>query len=150
MELILKDIFKGLALAWEKYLNCSANHVSILEDKIYENPADESRAPELWTNASLWLKVEKLVYIHIDIIKELKSHLKELLEDDAPDHWFESTLDEFDKLCNAVQEDLIKPTDALSDLVRISPMYSTPQVRALTVCRCTKVWRFATPDNPCN
>lgn len=117
MELILKDIFKGLALAWEKYLNCAANHVSILEDKIYENPADESRAPELWTNASLWLKIEKLIYIHIDIVKELRCHLKELIDDDTPDHWFESTLDELERLCNTITEDLIKPTDALSDLV---------------------------------
>jgi hypothetical protein len=119
MELILKDIFKGLSFAWEKYLNCCSTHVSILEDKIYENPADESRAPELWTNSNLWLKLEKLMYIHIDIVKELKTHLEEItdLEEEEIGKWFESTLEELSKLSNTIQEDLVKPTSSLSDLV---------------------------------
>ncbi len=89
------------------------------EDKIYENPADESHATELWRNSSLWLKVEKLMFIHIDIIKEMKSHLKELADlDDPSDEWLGSIPDEFEKLSNLIQEDLVKPTANLSDLVR--------------------------------
>ena len=64
MDLILKDIFKGLAVNWEHFLGVAETHLSILEDKIYESPADESRAPELWYNSSAWLKIERLVYIH--------------------------------------------------------------------------------------
>jgi hypothetical protein len=61
------------------------------------------------------------MYIHCDIVKEMRSHLKELLDDDEPGEWFESTLEEFDKLSNTIQEDLIKPTAALSDLVSRKP-----------------------------
>ena len=118
MDVILKDIFKTLAYSWESYLNICSTHVSILEDKIYENPADESRAPELWTNAALWLKVEKLMYIHIDIIKEMRVLMKELVDEPEPyEEWLLGIPDEFEKLENLLQEDLVKPTTSLSDLM---------------------------------
>lgn len=118
MDIILKDIFKTLAYSWEYYLNICSTHVSILEDKIYENPADESRAPELWTNQNLWLKVEKLIYIHLDIIKEMRMQMKELIDEpDSQEEWLVGTLDEFEKLENLLQEDLVKPTANLSDLM---------------------------------
>ncbi|KAF2455299.1 cora-like Mg2+ transporter protein-domain-containing protein [Lineolata rhizophorae] len=123
MDLILRDVFKGLTVAWEKYLSKCETHVSILEDKIYENPADESRAPELWRNSSLWLKVEKLMFIHMDIVKEMKTHLKDLAEDDQED-WLSTTMEDFEKLENLVQEDLVKPTSNLSDL-----MYKSVEIR---------------------
>lgn len=77
-RIILEDIFKVLSGCWDTLLDLSYDHVSILEDKIYEQPADETRAPELWANSSLWLKMEKLMFLHIDIIKELKVRLRDL------------------------------------------------------------------------
>ncbi|KAF2200564.1 hypothetical protein GQ43DRAFT_472593 [Delitschia confertaspora ATCC 74209] len=122
MDFILRDIFKALAFAWEKYISICETHVSILEDKIYDNPADESRAPELWTNSSLWLKVERLMYIHSDIIKELRSHLRELADEDTPrdnpnDPWLGNSFDELEKLTTQFQEGVVKPTTNLSDLM---------------------------------
>ncbi|KAF2478000.1 uncharacterized protein BDR25DRAFT_338695 [Lindgomyces ingoldianus] len=120
MDFILRDIFKALAFTWEKYLNICETHVSILEDKIYDNPSDESRAPELWTNSSLWLKVERLLYIHSGIIREMRSYLRELAEGEDPrenDLWLGSASDELDKLTTQFQEGVIKPTTSLSDLM---------------------------------
>ncbi|KAF2195270.1 hypothetical protein K469DRAFT_649019 [Zopfia rhizophila CBS 207.26] len=119
MDFILRDIFKTLAYAWERYLGICETHVSILEDKIYENPADESRAPELWRNSSLWLKIERLMYLHGDIIKEMRNHLKELAEDDPQEDelWLGSAYDELDKLTTQFQEGVVKPTTNLSDLM---------------------------------
>lgn len=77
-KIIIEDIFKGLVNAWDGFLDLAMDHVSILEDKIYEQPADETRAPELWANSSLWLKVEKLMFLHIDIVKEMSVRLDEL------------------------------------------------------------------------
>ena len=62
-NIILGDIFDALAMSWEEFLSVASDHVAILEDKIYENPADESRAPELWTNQASWLKVDKTLYL---------------------------------------------------------------------------------------
>ncbi|KAK8205995.1 hypothetical protein IWZ01DRAFT_62690 [Phyllosticta capitalensis] len=123
MDLVLKDVFKALAMSWENYLRACETHVSILEDKIYDNPADESRAPELWTNSSLWLKVEKLIYLHLDIAKETRIMMKELT-DEGLDEWLSSVPEDFDKLANSVQEDLIKPTSNLSDM-----MYKSVEIR---------------------
>lgn len=77
-KIIVEDIFKGIVMAWDEFLDLAMDHVSILEDKIYEKPTDETRAPELWANSSLWLKVEKLMFLHIDIVKEMSVRLNEL------------------------------------------------------------------------
>lgn len=77
-RVILGDIFKVLSETWDGFLNLAMDHVSILEDKVYEQPADETKAPELWTNSSTWLKVEKLIYVHIDAVKDMRAQLQEL------------------------------------------------------------------------
>ncbi|KAF2240883.1 hypothetical protein BU26DRAFT_470142 [Trematosphaeria pertusa] len=118
MDLVLRDIFKALAFNWEKYINICETHVGILEDKIYDHPADESRAPELWTNSSLWLKVERLMYLHTDVIKEMRNHLHDLADDLAGDRpWLGSAAEEMDKLTTQFEEGVVKPTTNLSDLM---------------------------------
>ena len=122
-NMILGDVFHGLAVVWQDFLGVSADHVNILEDKIYENPADESRAPELWTNQAAWLKVDKVMYIHQDIIKEMQGHMHEISEIEVDDEeplqieWMASIPAEYDRLAHSVQEDLVQPTANLSDLM---------------------------------
>ncbi|KAF1983503.1 hypothetical protein K402DRAFT_396522 [Aulographum hederae CBS 113979] len=138
MDLILRDIFKGLANAWDMWLKKGQVHVSILEDKIFENPADESRAPELWTNSSQWLKVEKLGMVHLNIIRELQGQLKEMTGDH--EDWLSSVPPEYEKIANLVQEDLVKPTAALGDL-----MYKSVGIRDSrdSLRLGTSMWRLS-------
>lgn len=119
LDIVLKDVFKALSGAWEKYINLCETHLSILEDKIYENPADESRAPELWTNSSQWLKVERLLTIHTDIVKEMRNHLREVAHENPNDDdpWMATTLDELEKLSNQFTKGVVTPTANLSDLM---------------------------------
>ncbi len=125
MKLIIGDVWKSVAENWETFLDACYDHVSILEDKIYEGPADETRAPELWTNSSMWLKVDRLVWIHIAVLKEMQGHLRDLTGDLAiEDNWLESSMGDFKKLSNLVQDDLIKPTANLADL-----MYKSVEIR---------------------
>ena len=122
-NMILADVFHGLAVIWQDVLNVGADHVNILEDKIYENPADESRAPELWINQAAWLKVDKVMWIHQDLVREMQGHMRELsdvqVEDEEPLQidWLTSTPAEFERLSHSVQEDLVQPTANLSDLM---------------------------------
>ena len=148
MDIVLSDVFKSLAAAWDRYLYICSTHVGILEDKIYESPADESRAPELWTNSSLWLKVEKLITIHSDTVKEMQQQLEDL-DDSVLEHgaWIRSMPAEFDKIANNVQEDLVKPTANLNDL-----MYKSVGIRDSrhSLQLGTSMWRlswitFSTP-----
>lgn len=83
-RVIMQDIFHALSDQWDAFLDLAMDHISILEDKVYDQPADETRAPELWLNSSLWLKVERLIYLHIDIIKDLRPRLGELTGNDPP------------------------------------------------------------------
>jgi hypothetical protein len=75
---ILSDIFRAVVLTWDTFLDHAVTHMTILEDKIYERPDDESRAPELWANSSAWLKVEKLVNVHASVMQEMRARLHEL------------------------------------------------------------------------
>lgn len=118
MKMVLADIWKSAAESWEGFLDIANTHVSILEDKIYEEPADESRAPELWTNSSWWLKMERLMFTHVDVIRECQANLRELADDPTvSDIWLEATPGDFERLSNRVQEDLVKPTANLADLM---------------------------------
>lgn len=126
MDLVLKDIFKGLQISWEKLLSKSEEHVDILEDKIYENPADESRAPELWTNSSLWLKLEKLISLHVSAVSDLQLQMKELsemgVEENPKEEWFKNTPLDLGRVAQLIAEELIKPTANLSDLVSLAAL----------------------------
>ncbi|KAI9707077.1 MAG: hypothetical protein M1836_000037 [Candelina mexicana] len=141
MKMILQDLFKSISGTWEKFIDVCYNHVSVLEDKIYEQPADESRAPELWTNSSVWLKVEKLMLLHVDVMKDMTNYLGELTEnDESESSWLAGSPGDFDRLGNLVQEDLIKPTANLADL-----MYKSVGIRdsrhSLTLG--TSMWRLS-------
>ena len=84
---------------WEDSLNVCNTHVSILEEKIYEQPVDESRALELWTNSSMWLKVARLVSIHEAVLKEMQQNLKDFISDEeVEDNWLEASPADMEKI----------------------------------------------------
>lgn len=141
MKLILQDVWKSVADSWEGLLDCCTHHVSILEDKIYEGPADETRAPELWTNSSMWLKLERLVSIHSAVVKETQTNLRELTGELAvEDNWLESITGDMERLSTLVQEDLVKPTSNLADL-----MYKSVEIRDSrhSLQLNTSMWRLS-------
>ncbi|KAL9108351.1 MAG: hypothetical protein Q9227_006811 [Pyrenula ochraceoflavens] len=146
-KMILDDVFKGVVYNWDNFMEIAQTHVSILEDKIYDQPADETRAPELWGNSSQWLKVEKLMFTHMDVVKEMRIRLRELT-DDIPDEtgerdsdfWLEEIPNDFERLTTIVQEDLIKPTQAL-----ISLLYQSVSIRDSrhSLQLGTSMWRLS-------
>ncbi|KAK2780954.1 hypothetical protein FQN52_001951 [Onygenales sp. PD_12] len=124
-RVVLDDIWKAVVNEWDGFLDLAMDHVSILEDKIYEQPADETRAPELWLNSNLWLKVEKLLFVHIDVVKEMRGRLGELADDMETDEtWLDTIPGDYDRLSTLVEEDLVKPTKTL-----ISLLYQSVSIR---------------------
>lgn len=141
MKIILADIWKGVSESWDCLIDLSNVHVDCLQDRIYEQPADETRAPELWTNASNWLKVERLVTIHTNIVKEMQNNLRELASDPTvQDNWLEDSPSDMERIGTLVQEDLVKPTDSLNDL-----MYKSVEIRDSrhSLQLNTSMWRLS-------
>lgn len=88
------------------------------EEKIYEQPADESRAPELWRYSAHWLRYEKLMFYHIDTVNDMRRFLAELDDVDGVEgEWLSEIPSDLEKMQNLIQEDLVKPTSNLSELV---------------------------------
>ena len=114
-KMIMQDIWKAVSEQWETFLDLSSHHVGILVDKIYENPANEALAPLLWTNSDNWLSAERLISIHINVVKECQTNLMEASE--KAETWLEAIPGDFRRLSNLVQEDLVKPTAGLTDLM---------------------------------
>jgi hypothetical protein len=85
------------------------------EEKIYENPADESRAPELWLNSALWLKVEKLLSVQAASLTKFQEYIRELAMDDK--EFFREVPGQLRSIQSLVDEELIRPTTNLTDLV---------------------------------
>ena len=117
MRLVIQDILTSLTQLWDRFLDISDSHVSILEDTIYENPADESRADEIWNNSSNWLKIERLALSHSNVVQQLNINLRELVESAAENPWLASSEQALENVVARIQENLIKTTDSLSDLM---------------------------------
>lgn len=69
------------------------------------------------------------MYIHDNVIKELRNLMKEVAGEDPQEEWLAPTPDEFEKLKDLVQEDLVKPTSNLSDLVSLPRIGSGRRLR---------------------
>ncbi|KAF3050963.1 hypothetical protein E8E11_010342 [Didymella keratinophila] len=119
MDVVLKDIFQALAYNWNRFLAACETHVGILEDKIYDNPADESRDQELWSNSALWNKVERLIWKHRDMVDDMRSYLHELASGDPKDdeEWLGDTPSQLERLTNQCERDIINPTKDLAELM---------------------------------
>jgi hypothetical protein len=119
MDYVLKDIFQALAYNWTRFLAACETHVGILEDKIYDNPADESRDQELWSNSALWNKVERLIWKHRDMVDDMRSYLHELASGDPKDdeEWLGDTPSQLERLTNQCERDIINPTKDLAELM---------------------------------
>lgn len=141
MKIILSDIWKSVSESWDCLIDLANVHVDCLQDRIYEQPADESRAPELWTNSSNWLKVERLVTIHTNIVKEMQNNLREMAsEPTVEDNWLGDSPSDLERIGVLVQEDLVKPTDSLNDL-----MYKSVEIRDSrhSLQLNTSMWRLS-------
>ncbi|KAL8909275.1 MAG: hypothetical protein Q9207_000285 [Kuettlingeria erythrocarpa] len=118
MKIILADLWTSVSESWDCLIDRANVHVDCLQDRIYETPEDESRAPELWTNASNWLKVERLITIHTNLVREMQNNLREMASEPAvEDNWLENSSSDLERIGLLIQEDLVKPTDSLNDLM---------------------------------
>ena len=73
----------------------------------------------------MWLEVERLVSIHVAVVNEMQTNLRDFLsEPEAEDNWVDASPDDMENIRDLVQEDLAKPIANLADL-----MYKSVEIR---------------------
>ncbi|KAJ6258921.1 hypothetical protein Dda_5816 [Drechslerella dactyloides] len=147
VQRIVETIYNSVADCWEAVLDVAWDHESILQDSIYEHPADESRAPELFKNSETWLKFSKLMSYHLECIGDVQEYVGDFRDEDESNDsdtavytWLRSVEQTFLRLNGYIEEDLIKQTDKLTDL-----MYKTVGIRDSqdSLRLGTSMWRLS-------
>lgn len=76
----------------------------------------EGRDAELWGR----LKYEKLMFTHIDIVNDMRKYLVDIDGDRSDEgEWLKESPEDYQRLSNLIEEDLVKRTNNLSELVRV-------------------------------
>lgn len=110
--------FDAVAARWGHYILCMHNYIASLEERVYENPADDSRINALWSVSKQLLQAERLLKFHILLLENIQNDFGGLLQEDSlPTDWLRPNLDEFKRLSSEVEETLKKPTAHMVDLV---------------------------------
>ncbi|KAF1986381.1 hypothetical protein K402DRAFT_431339 [Aulographum hederae CBS 113979] len=115
LDTILHDLVAAISHSWERELETCLAVVTGLESVVYDNPTDDSRASELWASSAAWLRMEKLLFLHMNCFTAFRGNLKMLFEEHADRDWFGT--DELEKCANLLAEDLVKPTKAMSEMI---------------------------------
>ena len=112
--------FENIAKTWSDYISKMHARISSLEDEVYERPADDSRANELWSISKQLLRMENLLKFQTMLMERVQSNICSLAEPDVGQEqdWLRHTLVEFQRISSQVQELLTKPTSHMVDLVR--------------------------------
>ncbi|KAF3934644.1 hypothetical protein ABW20_dc0102997 [Dactylellina cionopaga] len=147
IQRVMETVYNSAADCWEAVLDVAWDHESILQDSIYEHPADESRAPELFKNQETWLKFSKLMSYHLECIGDVQEYVGDFKDEDESNDsdtavysWLRSVEQTFLRLNGYIEDDLIKQTDKLTDL-----MYKTVGIRDSqdSLRLGTSMWRLS-------
>ncbi|MCJ1269706.1 hypothetical protein MMC22_009598 [Lobaria immixta] len=152
-KLYLNSMFRHLADQWTNLLEIAISHNRHLEDDIYMQPDSDSPARKLWMASKNWLTVERLLHAHTRVIREVEGSVIGILRNGPqqyPDlhrqihatspfslQWNFPVLERWS---NLVQDDLLKPTANLLDM-----MYKSVAIRdaRLSLNLNASLWRLS-------
>lgn len=110
--------FEAIASRWSEYILSVHDYMASLEEQVYGQPADDSRANDLWSISKQLLQAERLLKFHILLLENVQNDLKGSGGiDHMPDSWLRPNLNEFKRLSSEVEETLKKPMAQMIDLV---------------------------------
>ena len=117
LSAVIQLIFDTIAGKWSAYVLSMHNHIAALEEIIYDQPADDSRAPALWSISKQLLQAERLMKFHVLLMENVQRDLKNLTGSTKHPDWLGQNLTEFSRLSSEVEEMLKKPSANMVDLV---------------------------------
>ena len=117
-------------------------HIVALEEKIYENPADDAPSLVLWSVFRKSLQVERLLTSHLQLLEMIQDRLTFLitLDRQPPQDWLRQNTEDFSRLGISLEEDLKKPAPSITD-----PMYKSVNIRGARQSYelSTSLWRLS-------
>ncbi len=117
MEHILLHIFTKVLRAWRKQLALLSIQHGQLEDRVYDQPSDDSHATELWAMSKYLWSMAKLVNRHSNLIEDVQEHFNQFAERSNDHDWLDDILRDFRQASVTIQDDFIRPTEHMIDLV---------------------------------
>ena len=118
LSAVIQLIFDTIAGKWSAYVLSMHNHIAALEEIVYDQPADDSRAPTLWIISKQLLQAERLMKFHVLLLENVQRDLSNLPGNTNHPDWLGQNLTEFNRLSSEVEEMLKKPVANMVDLVR--------------------------------
>ena len=128
MEHILLHVFTKVLRAWRKQLALLSIQHAQLEDRVYGQPSDDSHATELWAMSKYLWGMAKLVNRHSNLIEDVQENFNQFAERTGEHDWLDYILRDFRQASITIQEDFIRPTEHMIDLVRLDisfPSFTT-------------------------
>lgn len=119
MELILTHVFTKILRAWRKQFALLSIQHAQLEDRVYGQPSDDQHAPQLWAMSKYLWGMAKLVNRHSNLLEDVQENFNVFAEQKTGEEhaWLENVLRDFRQASITIQEDFIRPTEHMIDLV---------------------------------
>ena len=134
-------IFEAIADEWSEYVLGMHNHVASLEEEIYSDPANDTRATAVWGTSKQLLQAERLLKFQILLLEDLQAGLPDsLLDFPVGRGWLRQNIQDFIRLGSEVEETLKKPVAHMVDL-----MYKSISIRDArqSLELSTSLWRLS-------
>lgn len=117
MEYILEHVVSGILQLWETQIDFLHAPHTELEDYIWSQPADSSRAREVWGMSRRLHTMLKLINRHAKLIQFAQEDFRIFAERASEQTWLDSILVHFDQLSENVTVDYVEPLANMIDLV---------------------------------
>lgn len=124
IEDIVLHVIEGLIEIWQSQVALVHEPHAELEDHVYSQPADSSRAMEVWSISQRLHNMLKLVNRHAKVIETVQDDFQYFAERPAQQTWLHHVLDEFGSLADVINSDYLQPLEHMIDL-----MYKSVTIR---------------------
>jgi hypothetical protein len=121
-------IFSRVCQIWRGQVVLLHDEHADLEDHIYEQPADGSRAGNIWAMSQHLHEMLKLINRHAKIIEAVQEDFRSFLGSEREQDWLDHTINEFAQLSHDLSTDYLEPLKHMVDLA------SVQQRKAILIC----------------
>lgn len=123
---MIELVFEAVSTEWENYIYSTHRHIVALEERIYQNPADDAQSTALWSVSRETLQAERLLTSHLQLLETIQDRLAFLITFDPQDStdWLRQQIEEYQRLKSNIEESLKKPSAHIIDL-----MYKSVSIR---------------------